>query len=1029
MPRSQINAANGVAGLNANKQVTADINNNKVTTHDLQLDKNGNRLRFITNSPDTNNNMIDMFYNRDAGSKDGLGNILDANTFYFTNNMYGNNYRFNGTVKANGLNIAGHTITSPIPGGYEPIDPYNNDDKNSNLIFLSNSGYDWGNIKPNTLMIGGRTRNAVVGIKATCQNTGQGDQGGSCYQFTDMAGPQSFHRGGAGYTDGINMDMRTADNSPMDSIGGNTLIQNSDGSYAVKGNDYTPTKSVAAGETSFSVKGAFACGIGNGGSLSRCEMSGTSFINTTGEIVNVVKITAGKYDPKTDTTLVNLASGYKTKDPLTINSKLNIIYYASDGTAYAVEYKEDSNGLQYAAIYPALSEKEKNLTHARMAVWSNMANGMLNAEGGTNEDNSNVDVPNYYYGYADGFIDTILSQSNINAINKDTTKTSDEKNLAIRQNKLTKIYMRTYSYPGLSGDMYKWKTIRTALKQDPNIKSPGLNMNDQLDNQLAYACPSKNQLNNAIDLQSKLHIPNRPNCYDKENIPQVVKSEFLNNIRYTYNTNTHHYQKPTLFLGMIQKNFNLYTQQSYNKAPDSITREFDNEWDFPIYQDHDGQVSVRGLTMVFSGGGHPLATGSYMLRMAGFNHMPLGMKIDGIWPYGGKNIVTDAGFFLYKWAFLGAAPYLRNTNDTMSISGLGQAKTNQGSYQLMTYMSNDGNINNAKNNSLHLGLTKQNSLDPLQNLGGNQSPTCNDDGKCSVLGQVIFDPLGYAGGIALGLNHGENTKLGLIVDKNGNVTVNNQMIVDGKSVNDVINNALARSQINAANGVAGLNANKQVTADINNNKVVTHDLQLDKNGNRLRFITNSPDINNNMIDMFYNRDAGSKDGLGNILDANTFYFTNNMYGNNYRFNGTVKANSLNANSLNANIIQLNEHGKRLRFVTNSPDTNNNMIDMFYNRDAGNKDGLGNILDANTFYFTNNLYGNNYRFNGTIKADGMVTDNITVKTAISAPKIIGNLSTPSSSTASCIAGEFKDDTNYHYVCVAKDKWKRVALSDF
>lgn len=55
-------------------------------------------------------------------------------------------------------------------------------------------------------------------------------------------------------------------------------------------------------------------------------------------------------------------------------------------------------------------------------------------------------------------------------------------------------------------------------------------------------------------------------------------------------------------------------------------------------------------------------------------------------------------------------------------------------------------------------------------------------------------------------------------------------------------------------------------------------------------------------------------------------------------------------------------------------------------------------------------------------------------SISAPKIIGQqfhgeLSTPSSSSATCSAGDFKDDANYHYVCVATNKWKRVSLSDF
>ncbi len=40
-----------------------------------------------------------------------------------------------------------------------------------------------------------------------------------------------------------------------------------------------------------------------------------------------------------------------------------------------------------------------------------------------------------------------------------------------------------------------------------------------------------------------------------------------------------------------------------------------------------------------------------------------------------------------------------------------------------------------------------------------------------------------------------------------------------------------------------------------------------------------------------------------------------------------------------------------------------------------------------------------------------------------------LSTPASSTDTCSAGDFKDDANFHYVCVAANTWKRVALSAF
>jgi hypothetical protein len=40
-----------------------------------------------------------------------------------------------------------------------------------------------------------------------------------------------------------------------------------------------------------------------------------------------------------------------------------------------------------------------------------------------------------------------------------------------------------------------------------------------------------------------------------------------------------------------------------------------------------------------------------------------------------------------------------------------------------------------------------------------------------------------------------------------------------------------------------------------------------------------------------------------------------------------------------------------------------------------------------------------------------------------------LTTPSSSSAACTAGQFTDDANYHYVCTATNTWKRAALSSF
>ena len=55
-----------------------------------------------------------------------------------------------------------------------------------------------------------------------------------------------------------------------------------------------------------------------------------------------------------------------------------------------------------------------------------------------------------------------------------------------------------------------------------------------------------------------------------------------------------------------------------------------------------------------------------------------------------------------------------------------------------------------------------------------------------------------------------------------------------------------------------------------------------------------------------------------------------------------------------------------------------------------------------------------RYAAAVSVDGMFTET---------------LHTPASSSAPCTAGQFADDANFHYVCVAKDRWKRVALSEF
>jgi len=56
-------------------------------------------------------------------------------------------------------------------------------------------------------------------------------------------------------------------------------------------------------------------------------------------------------------------------------------------------------------------------------------------------------------------------------------------------------------------------------------------------------------------------------------------------------------------------------------------------------------------------------------------------------------------------------------------------------------------------------------------------------------------------------------------------------------------------------------------------------------------------------------------------------------------------------------------------------------------------------------------------------------DVTQKGSVSATSYQETLYTPASSSAACTAGQFADDANYHYVCVATNTWKRVALSSF
>ncbi|GBR54915.1 hypothetical protein AA106555_1859 [Neokomagataea thailandica NBRC 106555] len=106
-------------------------------------------------------------------------------------------------------------------------------------------------------------------------------------------------------------------------------------------------------------------------------------------------------------------------------------------------------------------------------------------------------------------------------------------------------------------------------------------------------------------------------------------------------------------------------------------------------------------------------------------------------------------------------------------------------------------------------------------------------------------------------------------------------------------------------------------------------------------------------------------------------------------------------------IHLSSANPVITLDTGAADGNNTAVQFKYD------------LPSNTIYFTNNHYGNNWRFVGPVTSTWNMTANSFIET----------LSTPASSSASCTAGQFTDDANYHYVCVAANTWKRVALSSF
>lgn len=130
-----------------------------------------------------------------------------------------------------------------------------------------------------------------------------------------------------------------------------------------------------------------------------------------------------------------------------------------------------------------------------------------------------------------------------------------------------------------------------------------------------------------------------------------------------------------------------------------------------------------------------------------------------------------------------------------------------------------------------------------------------------------------------------------------------------------------------------------------------------------------------------------------------------------------------AKNITAQSSVLINSGSLLRFAS---DNNTNAVYLYTKYNYTDDDKSKGVADTRGDLYIGTQVAGGANIRGV---NGYYGRTLTVSQSVISPKFVGTLSTPSSSSASCTAGEFKDDANYHYVCVSANKWKRVALSDF
>lgn len=690
----------------------------------------------------------------------------------------------NGNLGVTSLDASNSSLNSLLSAGKRDDNVYF-----TNRNRISNFGaVDPLYVNKDTLLLGGNGAYNPVFLKATCQTYSEGDEGGTCFEFDNMFGDEGTHRNGAGAQDSINVGMIQNDPAPYLTVGGNTLTYDTNGNVTAVQNSTTLASSVSSGDKTITVTGAVSCGSSVANQY--CDISGSGLSST--------KFTNVTYNQSKNTSTITFGS------PVTINisSGSTLIWhvYDADGVARGAAVTAPNT----IRVYPALSANMKAVLRSRMSVYTNYANGMAHHEhtvtGTSTSDYATedaADLPNYYYGFYSGNTDT------------GTTYTT--------------ISLESTHYPGTSTSPYTMRTINseTAIPYVwPNTPQVNPGISYSLNNNVDYVVntnlpdifvQSGGSITGNSSIQSGttftvtqgytyngvtypgwvwIHL-SKPTTADisgqtvtltllrqdstKGYMPTNIMGDKLDqNITYvgtdgnTYpNTNYHAYPALTLFFGLTAKSFNSYALQRWDGNKDAITRDYDNEWDFGFTGDHDYQIVSRGLTMSWVGSSKRAAKGSWMIREAGDNSMPMGVAVDGVFPDGGINYASDAGFSVIRNTT--RAPNSDPTKPDPIVNLGTAASDNNTTYKQLSYYRNR---DDGVNTTFHLGLQSLASA----NMQYNYNPACSG---CTSEGQIFWNAPGNTGGISFGSGIGSSIQYGLHVKSNGTVLIPSTTTVNG----------------------------------------------------------------------------------------------------------------------------------------------------------------------------------------------------------------------------------------------------------